>query len=160
VSSEPGAGQTANGVNPERLVFAKRITPPEHLARQRLADLFLDTLPCGAHTTASDALWTGLPVLTCVGETFAGRVAASLLHAVGLPELVTKNLQDYEALAFKIAQEPALCASLKDKLGRNREVFPLFDTDRFTRNIEAAYARMWQLYQGGEPPRCFAVKPS
>ena len=97
--------------------------------------------------------------MTCLGSTFAGRVAASLLHAVGLPEFVTASAQDYEALALKIAREPSLCASLKDKLARNREVFPLFDTTRFTRHIEAAYTTMWQRYQRGEPPQSFAVDP-
>lgn len=148
------------GIAPERVIFAARIpSTADHLARQRQADLFLDTLPYNAHTTASDALWAGLPVLTCPGSTFAGRVAASLLNAVGLPELVTASLEDYEALALKIAREPALCASLKDRLVRNRGTFPLFDTGRFTRNIEAAYTMMWQLYQRGEPPRSFAVGP-
>src|SRR6266699_7029125 len=116
---------TCNGVSPERLVFAKRLSLPDHLARHRLADLFLDTLPCNAHTTASDALWAGLPVLTCLGETFAGRVAGSLLRAVGLHELVTTSLEDYEALALKLAREPSLLALVKAKLARNRETKPL-----------------------------------
>ena len=148
------------GVEPDRLVFAPRLPLADHLARCRQADLFLDTLPYNAHTTASDALWAGVPVLTCLGPTFAGRVAASLLKAVGLPELVTSSLEDYEALARKIAEEPALCASLKQKLARNREVCPLFDTRRFTRDIESAFTIMWQRYQRGEPPQSFAVEPS
>ena len=109
------------GIDPARLVFADRLPPEEHLARHRLADLFLDTLPYNAHTTASDALWAGLPVLTCMGDAFAGRVAASLLHAVGLPELVTANLDDYEALALKLARDPALLAEIKAKLAHNRD---------------------------------------
>jgi protein O-GlcNAc transferase len=148
------------GVAPDRLVFASRRPLADHMARHRQADLFLDTLPYNAHTTASDALWAGVPVLTCLGSTFAGRVAASLLNAVGLPELVTTSLADYEALALQIASDPALCGALKQKLGRNRQVFPLFDTARFTRHIEAAYTTMWQRYQAGEPPQSFAVEPS
>jgi protein O-GlcNAc transferase len=147
------------GIAPERLVFAPRAPLAEHLARQRQADIFLDTLPCTAHTTASDALWAGLPVLTCLGSTFAGRVAASLNRAVGLPELVAETLSDYEALALKIAREPAFCAALKTKLTHNRATYPLFDTQRFTRHIESAYTTMWRLYQNGEPPKSFAVDP-
>ncbi len=146
------------GVAPERLIFAPRVPAlADHLARYRLADLFLDTLPYNAHTTAADALWTGLPVLTCLGATFAGRVGASILHAVGLPELITASLDDYEALALKLAREPALLASLKDKLARNRSTCPLFDTRRYTRALEAAYITMWQRHQNGEPPQHFAV---
>ena len=147
------------GVSAQRLIFAPKLPEnADHLARQRLADLFLDTLPYNAHSTTSDALWAGLPVLTCLGETFAGRVAASLLKAVGLPELITTSLDGYEALALKLAQEPALLGSIKAKLARNRDSFPLFDTARFTRHIEAAYETMWQRYQRGEPPKGFAVK--
>jgi protein O-GlcNAc transferase len=146
------------GVDPDRLVFAPRRPLAEHLARHRHADLFLDTLPCCAHTTASDALWGGCPLVTCLGTTLAGRVAASLLRAVGLPELVTESLADYEQVALKIAKDPALCAALKDKLARHRNGFPLFDTARYTRNIEAAYTTMWEHYQRGEAPRSFAVE--
>jgi len=148
------------GVAADRLVFAPRLPRNEdHLARARLADIFLDTLYYNAHTTASDALWAGVPVLTCPGSTFAGRVAGSLLHAVGLPELVTRSLEHYEALALKLARDPALLASLRQKLAHNRERYPLFDTDRFTRHIEAAYTTMWERYQRGEPPESFAVAP-
>jgi predicted O-linked N-acetylglucosamine transferase (SPINDLY family) len=148
------------GVSRERLIFAAKVENiSDHLARQRQADLFLDTLPYNAHTTASDALWAGLPVLTCLGETFAGRVAASLLKAVGLPELITTSLEDYEALALKLAREPTLLAAIKAKLANNRDTCPLFDTARFTRHIEAAYTTMWERQQRGEPPECFAVKP-
>jgi protein O-GlcNAc transferase len=147
------------GVAPERLIFAPRMAEmADHLARHRQADLFLDTLPFNAHTTASDALWAGLPVLTCLGSTLAGRVAASLVRAVGMPELVTASLADYEALALKIAGDPAFCAALKDKLRRNRETAPLFDTLRFTRNIEAAYTTMQQRSQRRAPPESFAVE--
>src|SRR4029077_1308498 len=121
------------GVDPARIVFANRVPPAEYLARYRLADLFLDTLPYNGHTTASDALWAGLPVLTCVGSTFAGRVGASLLTAVGVPELIASSLEEYEALALELAGNPTMLTDLKAKLARNREKYPLFDTPRFTR---------------------------
>ena len=149
----------ARGVAAERLIFAPRLPLAEHLARHRVADLFLDTLPYNAHTTASDALWAGLPVLTCVGNCFAGRVAASLLHAVGLPELVTRSLDAYEALAVRLAQEPAQRASLRAKLEALRATAPLFDTGRFAANLERAYRRMWELWAAGKPPEAFAVAP-
>jgi predicted O-linked N-acetylglucosamine transferase (SPINDLY family) len=148
------------GVAPERLVFAPRMkSVEEHLARQRLADLFLDTLPYNAHTTASDALWVGLPVLTCMGSVFPGRVAGSLLNAVGLPELVTHSLEEYEALAFKLATTPTLLVEIRAKLTKNRITHPLFDTDRFRRHLEAAYIMMWERQQRGELPVSFAVSP-
>lgn len=147
------------GVAPERLIFAARIKLDRHLARHKLADLFMDTLPCNAHTTASDALWAGLPVLTCMGGTFAGRVAGSLLNAVGLPELITHSLDDYEALALKLAATPALLLDIRARLGRNRTTHPLFNTDRLRRHIESAYITMWERYQRGEPPESFAVQP-
>jgi protein O-GlcNAc transferase len=151
---------TARGINPARLVFAGRVKLEDHLARHRLADLFLDTLPYNAHTTASDALWTGLPVVTCQGNAFAGRVAASLLKAVGLPELVTHNLADYEALALRLASDAAMMQRVRETLTGNRLSHPLFDTDRFRRGIEAAYARMWETWQRGEPPQAFRVAPA
>jgi predicted O-linked N-acetylglucosamine transferase (SPINDLY family) len=132
----------AAGVSSERLVFAPRIALRDHLARHRLADLFLDTLPYNAHTTASDALWVGLPVLTCLGESFAGRVAASLLTAVGMEEMITSSLAEYEALALKLAADPARITALKAKLAANRPTAPLFDSQHFAREIEAAYERM------------------
>jgi predicted O-linked N-acetylglucosamine transferase (SPINDLY family) len=140
------------GLDPARLVFATRMDLPEHLARHKAADLFLDTLPYNAHTTASDALWAGLPVLTCMGESFASRVAASLLNAIGLPELVTETRADYEALAIKLAKNPAQLKEIKEKLGRNRLTTPLFDTALFTKNIEAAYSQMFERYQADLPP--------
>jgi predicted O-linked N-acetylglucosamine transferase (SPINDLY family) len=146
------------GIAPERLVFAPRASPPEHLARHRLADLFLDTLPYGAHTTASDALWGGLPVLTLVGATFAGRVAASLLHAVGLSELVTYSLDEYEALALGFARDTASLSQLKAKLAGNLKTHPLFDTARFARNLESAFATMYERHRQGQPPQSFAVE--
>jgi predicted O-linked N-acetylglucosamine transferase (SPINDLY family) len=147
------------GVAAERLIFAPRTGSEDHLARHRLADLFLDTYYCNAHTTASDALWVGVPVLTCSGATFAGRVAGSLLTAVGLPELITHSLDDYEALALKLARDPMLLAALRQKLARHRETYPLFNTERFARHIEAAYIEMWERCQRGEPPQSFAVAP-
>ena len=149
----------ARGVDPQRLVFAPRQRLPEHLARHRVADLFLDTLPVNAHTTASDALWAGLPVLTCAGSTFAGRVAGSLLHAVGLPELVTDSLEEYESLALRLANEPELLGSIRETLIRNRASAPLFDTDRFRCHMEEAYTRMWKIHERGNEPRMFAVAP-
>jgi len=148
----------ARGIAPERLIFAPRVPLNEdHLARLRLADLFLDTGPYNAHTTAADSLWVGVPVLTCPGATFASRVAGSLLGAVGLPELIVGSLADYEALALQLTGDPARLSALRAKLARNRDLHPLFDTARFTRNIEAAYAAMWERTERGEPPRSFAV---
>ena len=146
------------GLATDRLIFAPKIAKPEdHLARLRQADLFLDTLPYNAHATASDALWAGLPVLTRLGSTFAGRVAASQIKAVGLDELVTSSPGDYEAMALKLAREPDLLATLKAKLARNRNSYPLFDTARFARHIESAYGVMWQRYQQGLGPASFSV---
>jgi predicted O-linked N-acetylglucosamine transferase (SPINDLY family) len=148
---------SARGVNPARLVFMSRIPNPEHLARHRLADLFLDTLPFNGHTTASDALWAGLPVVTCTGTTFAGRVATSLLHAVGMPELVTDSLEAYEALALQLACDRDALVKVKKRLSENRDHCPLFDTDRTRRHVEAAYEIMWKKSQAGELPEGFAV---
>jgi protein O-GlcNAc transferase len=160
-TAEANLGKEAElrGVSRERIVFASKLPElSDHLARHRHADLFLDTLPYNAHTTASDALWAGLPLVTCLGEAFAGRVAASLLKAVGLPELITTSLEEYEALALRLARDPAFLAGIKEKLLRNRDTYPLFDTARFTRHLEAAYTTMWQRSQRGEPPAAFAVE--
>lgn len=146
------------GIDPDRLVFAARVKLDVHLARHRLADLFLDTLPCNAHTTASDALWAGLPVVTCLGKCFAGRVAASLLAAIGLPELVALNLDDYEALALNFAVAPNRLHKVRENLMRNRLSCPLFDTERYRRDIESAYVTMWQSWQDGRPPLSFQVE--
>jgi protein O-GlcNAc transferase len=150
---------TARGIDPARLVFADPLPLSDHLARHCLADLFLDTLPCNAHTTASDALWAGLPVVTCRGKAFAGRVAASLLTAAGLPELLTDSLEEYEALALRLATDPLLRSGLRERLRKNRLECSLFDTDRFCRHIEAAYTTMWELWQREESPRSFSVAP-
>jgi predicted O-linked N-acetylglucosamine transferase (SPINDLY family) len=147
------------GVAPERLVFAPLRPMPEHLARHRLADLFLDTLPYNAHTTASDALWAGLPLLTCIGSAFAGRVAASLLRAAGLPELVTYNRDDYETMAVRLASSPELLARLRAKLAGNRSTCALFDVRRYTRHIESAYITMHERAVRGEPLAGFDVAP-
>jgi predicted O-linked N-acetylglucosamine transferase (SPINDLY family) len=148
-----------HGIGSERIVFAPRRPPPEHLARHRLADLFIDTLPYNAHTTASDALWAGLPLLTCAGTTFAGRVAASLLCAAGLPELVTQDLDAYERTAFALATDPGRLAALRTKLAENRARAPLFDTDRFRRHIEQAYTTMIRRSRDGLSPEPFDVRP-
>jgi protein O-GlcNAc transferase len=145
------------GVAPQRLIFAPRVPLEYHLARHRLAGVVLDNLPYNAHTTASDALWAGVPVVTCIGSSFAGRVAASLLNAVGLPELVTGNLTEYQALALRLARDERLLAALRAKLAQNRETHPLFDTDRFRRHLESAYQTMWGRAQRGLPPVSFAV---
>jgi protein O-GlcNAc transferase len=149
----------ARGVDPSRLVFAPRAEISQHLARHRLADLFLDNLPVNAHTAASDALWAGLPVLTCMGESFVGRVAASLLNAVGLPELVTHSLDEYESLGLKLATDHLLIDSIRRKLDDNRKMCPLFDTDRLRRHIESAYIMMCDIARRGDPPQSFAVDP-
>ncbi|MBX7199468.1 MAG: tetratricopeptide repeat protein [Rhodospirillaceae bacterium] len=142
----------ARGVAPERLIFAPVAQTPAHLARQARADLFLDTLPCNAHTTASDALWAGLPVLTCLGETFAGRVAASLVTAAGLPDLVTSDLAAYESRALELASTPEKLHALRDRLAQNRLTCALFDTEKFCRHLEAAYRAMWDRQRAGQPP--------
>jgi predicted O-linked N-acetylglucosamine transferase (SPINDLY family) len=149
---------TRRGIDPDRLVFAERMPLPLHLARHRAADLFLDTLPCAAHTTASDALWAGLPVLTCIEESFASRVAASLLKAVGLPGLVTDDLREYEELAVALAHDADRLAGLRRELAQNRNTSPLFDTARTTRHLESAYATIAARSRAGLPPDSFAVE--
>jgi predicted O-linked N-acetylglucosamine transferase (SPINDLY family) len=157
---EPGAAAAANlrkeaarrNIAPDRLIFARPLPLADHLARHALADLFLDTSPYNAHTTASDALWTGLSVLTCLGDTFAGRVAASLLNAAGLPELVTSAWPDYEELAVALAHDPQRHAALRTRLHAARSVAPLFDTPAYTRHLEAAYTAIYQRHQAGLPP--------
>lgn len=146
------------GVDAERLIFAKRMPLPEHLARHRLADLFLDTLPYNAHTTASDALWVGLPVLTCAGEAFASRVAASLLNAIHMPELVTTTQEEYEAQAVELASSPDKLMRIKQKLAANRLATPLFDSQLFTKHIEAAYMQMYERYYADLAPDHIYVK--
>lgn len=138
----------ARGIDAARLVFATRVPLIEdHLARYRQADLFLDTHPYNAHTTAADALMAGLPVITYMGNAFPARVAGSLLNAIGLPELITHSLEEYEALAVKLATNPAALGELKSRIGANKATFPLFDTEGFCRNLEAAYISMWRQSQ-------------
>ena len=149
----------ARGIAAGRMVFARRVSLEQHLARHRHADLFLDTQPYGAHTTASDALWAGVPVVTVAGPTFAARVAASLLHAVGLTELIATDLAAYEALALRLAWEPGTLADIRTKLASARDEAPLFDTNRFTRHLESAFRIMLERSRRGEPPQSFAVEP-
>ena len=147
------------GVDPGRLIFATRVPNVEdHLARYCLADLFLDTTPYNAHTTASDALFVGLPVLTCMGSAFPGRVASSLLHTIGMQELVVGSLQEYQDLAVRFARDRSLLERVKRKLIRNREISPLFDTKRHCRSLESAFISMWERQQKGESPASFAVE--
>jgi protein O-GlcNAc transferase len=153
------ADAARHGIARERIVFAERMDLENHLARHRHADLGLDTLPYNGHGTTSIALWAGLPVVTCIGRAFAGRVGASLLKAVDLPELVTTTLADYEALALKLARDRDLLAQIHARLARNRLTTPLFDTDRFRRHIEDAYVTMHEQWRAGEDPRPFAVPP-
>ena len=146
------------GVDSGRLIFAPVVSPAEHLGRHQHADLFLDTLPCNAHTTASDALWAGLPVLTCIGDTFAGRVAGSLLMAIGLPELVMGSLEEYEQMALALARSPQRLTALRQKLENDRDASTLFDLPKLTGNIEAAYARMWQTWLSGWKAAAFSIE--
>ena len=136
----------AKGIAGDRLIFAKRIGQQDHLARHRFADLFLDTLPYNAHTTASDALWSGLPVITIIGNSFPGRVAASLLQAVNLPELIAHSPEEYESLAIKLATDPEELKKIKGKLENNRLKMPLFDTSLFCRNLESAYSKVYERH--------------
>lgn len=145
------------GIAPDRLVFAKHDRPDRHLARLRLANLVLDTLPYGAHTTASDALWAGVPVLTLIGNSFAGRVAASLLTAIGLPQLITRSPAEFEALALQLSRDRKHLDEIRQELAQNRETRPLFDTERMTRNLERAYVQMWQRHRRGDAPADFHV---
>ena len=151
------AAARVRGLDDRRLVFAPRRLPAEHLARHRAADLFLDTWPYNAHTTASDALWAGLPLLTRFGETFAGRVGASLLQASGLPELVTQNDEDYVRTALRLAREPARLAALRRRLADQGARSPLFDTPRFARDLESLYLQMWTRRQHGLAPAALNV---
>jgi len=147
----------ARGVDYRRLVFAPAVNQTAHLARLSLSDLVLDTLPYNAHTTASDALWTGVPIVTCRGKSFAGRVAASLLTAIDLPELITKDLAAYEALALELALNRGKMASIKERLAVNKPNTPLFDADNFRRNIEGAYSIMMEKARRNETPTGFNV---
>ena len=146
------------GVDPRRLVFAPIVPSAEHLARLRHADLFVDTSPCNAHTTASDALWAGLPVLTCSSDTFAGRVAGSLLNAAGMPELVTGSLEQYEQLALALARDPLRLSALRCRMNNVGNASSLFDLPKLTGHIEAAYDRMWRSWLSQQAPRAFSLE--
>jgi uncharacterized protein (TIGR03032 family) len=148
----------AHGINADRLVFAPRVTKAEHLARHSQAHLFLDTLHYNAHVTASDALWSGVPLITVMGNTFASRVASSLLTAIGLPELITANLADYERLAVQLATHPPKYQQLREKLERHRSQFPLFDTVCTVRHLERGYRQIWQRFQAGQAPAAVWVE--
>ena len=153
------ATAAAHGIASDRLIFAPWAAHGDHLARQGCADLFLDTLPYNAHTTASDALWMGLPVLTRRGAAFAGRVASSLLSVLDLPELICETLEDYEARAIALARSPDLLRRIRETLIGRRTTSPLFDTAAFTRHLEAAYRQMHARQRGGLAPEPFDVAP-
>jgi predicted O-linked N-acetylglucosamine transferase (SPINDLY family) len=147
------------GVAPDRLVFAPMVPMDQYQAQHRIGDLFLDTLPYNAHTTAGYALRAGLPVLTHPGKSFAARVAGSQLSALNLPDLVMGSLDEYEARALELATNPAFLQRIKQKLARAIVDAPLFHTDRYRRHLEAAYTTMWEMYKRGEEPRSFDVEP-
>jgi len=149
----------ALGIDASRLIFSPYIKMSEHLERNVLADLFLDSLPYNAHTTASDALWANVPVLTLQGKSFAGRVAASLLHAIEMPELITYTEQEFEDKAVDLATHPEKLAALKSKLSKNRLTTPLFDTKLYTKHFEAALIEAYERYQSDLPPAHIQVKP-
>ena len=142
----------ARGISAERLIFAEKVPQAEHLARQKLADLFLDTFNVNAHTTTSDALWAGLPVVTKLGEGFAARVAGSLLTAIDLPELITENEEAYEALALALATDPKQLGEIKSKLNGNRLTQPLFDSEMYARHLEAGYHMAYDRYFNEQEP--------
>jgi predicted O-linked N-acetylglucosamine transferase (SPINDLY family) len=147
----------ARGVDPRRLVMAPLVNQRAHLARLSLADLVLDTLPYNAHTTASDALWAGVPIMTCRGKSFAGRVAASLLTAIRLPELITDDFAAYEALALRLARDDVYRESVRKTVAANKHGAPLFESDTFRLNIEKAYCVMIDRARRGEAPAGFDV---
>ena len=145
-------------IDPTRIVFADRAPMDEHLSRQSLADLFIDTFSFNAHTTATEALWAGLPVVTKAGQGFAARVAGSILNAVGLPELITENEENYEALILDLATNPTKLAKVKEKLASNRVTHPLFDTELYTKHLEEGYQRAYQNYFEGKAPQTIIVQ--
>ncbi len=153
------AEAAARGVDRKRLVFAERLPVDQHLARHRLADLFLDTFPYNAHTTASDALWMGLPIVTLAGKSFASRVAASLLRAIALPELITESAAEYEAKALELAKDRSKLSAIRDMLDTNRLSTPLFDSRLFAGHMEKAYREMYERHHNGLPAVSFAIQP-
>lgn len=148
------------GIASARLIFAEWMEHAPHRARIALADLFLDSLPCNAHTTASDALWAGVPLVTCMGESFAARVVGSMLTAIGAEELIARDLAAYEAVARDLARSPERLAAVRGKIVRDRASCPLFDMTRLCRHLEAAYETMWELHRSGRKAESFSVKPS
>ncbi len=157
VKARLSQGATDRGVDPARLLFAQHVPYVDHLSRLALADLFLDTLPFNGGTTVSDALWAGVPVLTCTGEAFAARMAGSLLNSLGLTELITRNGEEYERCLLDLARDPEKLAGLRRRLVKERDRAPLFDTPRFTRHLEAAYIRMHERSLAGQPPASFQI---
>jgi predicted O-linked N-acetylglucosamine transferase (SPINDLY family) len=145
------------GIDPARLCFAPRVNMTEHLARHHFVDLFLDTFPVNAHTTASDALWMGCPLLTLAGATFVSRVAGSLLRAVGLSELITTTCEQYEIAALQLAQNRPRLREIREHLNHVRETSSLFQGASFARHVESAYESIWLRYAAGEPPQAFRV---
>jgi predicted O-linked N-acetylglucosamine transferase (SPINDLY family) len=152
------AAASSMGVAPDRLVFAPKIATEAHLARYALADLFLDTFPCNAHTTASDALWGGCPVVTCAGKTFAARVAGSLLTALRMEDLITTSLHDYEALALELALDPRRLREIRSRLAEQRSKSGLFDGAKFARTMEQAYGAMWARHTKGVSPEHMDIR--
>jgi predicted O-linked N-acetylglucosamine transferase (SPINDLY family) len=148
----------SRGVSANRIVFASFATMDVYLSRFSLADLFLGSFPYNAGATCNDALWAGLPVLTCAGDTYVSRMAGSLLTALGLPELITRSLGDYEAQAVKLATQPAELKSIRQRLIEQRERSPLFDMAGFVRNLEKAFLQMQRSWRRGEQPVPFAVQ--
>ena len=140
-----------NGISEDRIIFAKRVSMEEHLARHKAADLFIDTYPYGAHTTCSDALWAGLPVATLVGETFASRVAGSILSAINMKELITYTEKEYENLIIDLATDSRKLKQIKIKLSKNKYTEPLFDTKLYTRNIESSYSKIYENHLNNLP---------
>jgi predicted O-linked N-acetylglucosamine transferase (SPINDLY family) len=149
-----------HGISAERLVFAPRLSRGEHLARQRVADLYLDTLFYNGHSTVADVLGLGLPAVTMLGDRFAARVGASLVQSVGLADLIARTPEEYEATALRLASDPAALAAARDRLARAKITSPLFDTPKFVRHLESAYRRMWETHVAGRPPQPFTVAAS
>jgi predicted O-linked N-acetylglucosamine transferase (SPINDLY family) len=147
------------GIAPGRVVFGRTMRQPDHLARLRLADLALDCAPCGSHTTASDALWAGVPHIAYLGDTFSARVSASIVSAMGVPELIVRGVDEYRDLALRLARDRAALGVLRARIAANRLTAPLFDSRRFIRHLEAAYQAMWQRCLDGRPPDHIAVVP-
>ena len=147
-------------MEPSRLVFSSKLPKDQHLARCRLADLMLDTRIYGGHTTTSDALWAGVPVVTMQGNHFASRVSSSLLLSMGIPELVTRTVNEYKALALKFANGRERLDAVRRKIEANRRTAPLFDTPRFVRNLETAYRMMWENHRAGREPSAITVVES